>query len=108
MLEAAYIEALLGDSVIHVPMNFIVQQMGETDNQPAIIAAAQSRGPLTPRLFCTTGVPFTHTLILGDVFIRPRLVIGTNHLQGHGMAGLCRFDVSPEEWLAKGTVLRKS
>lgn len=94
---------MFGKHAVHVPMNFIVQDMTDK-GEPAVICVAQSRGPRTRQLFFTDE-PFTHTLILGDVVIRPHLVIGSNHLRGTGVAGLARFDVPPEEWYSKGKML---
>lgn len=70
-------EDVLGRPTLHVPMNFITQDMGGGK----VIGVFQTASG-TPLLHNSTK---THQLILGDVFIRPRVVYDTDAFRGAGM-----------------------
>lgn len=89
--------AMYGQNAIHVPLNLIVQNMGE--------------GKVTGVFQTTAGLPMmfgsimTHQLIMGDVIIRPHLVMETNALRGAGFSALARDGFqNVEEWM-NGNVL---
>jgi len=51
------------------------------------------------------GSELSHQLIIGEVFVRPHLVVESDHLKGCGLSGLVSSGTSPEEWVQHGNIL---
>lgn len=89
--------AMFGSHAIHIPMNMIVQPMGEGK----IIGVFQTTNA-DSLLF---GSKMTHQLVMGDVVIRPHLVMESDALAGRGVAGLLTHGfMDTEAWL-KGNII---
>lgn len=85
-------EQILGRPTLHVPLNLIVQDMGE--------------GKVTGVFQTSAGLPLlhgsrkTHQLILGDAFIRPQLVFESDAFRGSGLASLAMSGfIEHEKWI---------
>jgi hypothetical protein len=44
------------------------------------------------------GGKHAHTLVIGELIVRPHLVFSSNHCQGHGLAGLAR-EMDVDAWV---------
>ena len=85
-------DMLLGKPTIHVPFNFIVQNM----EQGKVVGVFQTAAG-DPLLF---GSKKTHQLIIGDAFFRPKLVFESNAFRGHGLSGLAMHAfMDMENWI---------
>lgn len=96
-----YIQAIFGKLAVHTAFNYVVQPTGQ-EQQAAIIGNTA----FADRMSFGGSAQFPHTLVLCDVILRPRLVIGSSHLAGAGAAGILRNGIADaESWLKEGTVL---
>lgn len=88
-------EHLLGKPCFHVGMNLIVQKMSDDGKVVGVFQCSQG----TPLLH---GSDKIHQLILGDVFVRPRLICESDQFAGRGVSSLLRdgfTENSVEIWL---------
>lgn len=83
-----YMRAMFGCHAVQVPVQFLMQRMGDQDGKHITLAAAliSSYAPLM-----TEG--YAHELIVGDMVIRPFGRWGTaTRYQGYGITGLIKSD----------------
>lgn len=93
-------DMLLGKPTLHLPMNFIVQSY--PDGKTSGVFQTVSGKPLT------FDSKKTHQLILGDVFIRPRLVFESDHLKGAGISGIFTSGFTEtDDWIAGGMIFNR-
>lgn len=86
-------EQFLGKPTLHLPLNMIAYAVGDGDKVTGVFQTDMGRELLF-------GSDKTHVLILGDVFVRPRLVFGSNEFRGHGINGLAREGfVEHDKWI---------
>lgn len=97
-----YIQAMFGCHAIHSPMNFIVQAY-EEDGVFLAVAQARVNKSLFKRL--TFNSRRTHQMIIGDIVLRPQLVIESDHLRGCGISGILTSGLDPQEWASRGKVI---
>jgi hypothetical protein len=75
-------KVLYGDKAVHVPAWMVVQDAGEG----LVSFAGGSRVPAPhPMRF---GSDHVHQLFLGELVLRPHVVIASNQAVGYGLAGL--------------------
>lgn len=89
---------MYGRHSIHIPLNLIVQKM----DGDKVIGVFQTSAGL-PLLF---GSKMTHQLVMGDMVLRPHLVMQSNAFRGDGFSGLARdgfMDI--ERWQQGGVLL---
>jgi hypothetical protein len=97
-----FTRAMFGQHAIHIGANIIVQAY-EEDNKAIFVGQTSMAHPL---LF---GSKKAHQLILGDLILRPHLVIGSDNFVGIGLAGLARDGfLSADKWLENGEILVKN
>lgn len=95
---------LMGDWAIHVPMNLIVQHLEDPSRVAGVFQSQHGeRHPFTQ--WAREGEP--HTLLLGDMVFRPRVVACSRHLIGAGLTGLARSGFDPAPWIREGRVVLK-
>ncbi len=95
-----FTKAMFGQHAIHIPVNIIVQDMSSQGdgNITAVLQSSAGR----PLMF---GGKMTHQLIMGDMVLRPHLVVESDAFRGHGLSGLARDGfVDVDKWL-KGKIL---
>lgn len=98
----AYIRAMFGHHAVHAAFNYVVQPAAQKENAAIVVgnttfAKEMSFGG------CDHG---THTLVLCDVIIRPRLVIASNHCRGMGATGILTTAMADADtWLSEGKVI---
>lgn len=73
-------DMLLGKPTFQVPMNLIVQSV-EGDKVVGVFQTSMGQQLLM-------GSQMTHQLIMGDVFVRPRLAFESNDFRGRGLTSL--------------------
>lgn len=98
-----YIRAMFGAHAIQIPFNLIVQ--GDPIKHPDTASGVfQLRHPLAKQLYF--GSTKCHQLILGEIVLRPHLVIESDAFAGHGIGGLytSAFD-DIDTWIREGNVL---
>jgi len=88
-------KVMFGINAIRLPIWMVAQ-----NNQTAFPFAGASR--FNHAMF---GSNKTHTLITGEMIIRPRLVIATDEFIGRGIGGFWTDIPTPEEWLKNGDIL---
>ncbi len=92
MDDASLIKMMFGEHAKKIPCWLKTQKSIE-----GITFVGASR---VPELYTTSK---EHLLIIGEIIIRPHIVIGSNHCIGHGLAGLAKeFDT--EAW-SKGDII---
>jgi len=87
------IKMMFGENARHIPMWMKTQNISDG----GIMFVGASR---YPQPYPTT---HSHTLIIGEIIIRPHLVIGSSHCIGHGLNGLAT-EMDTVAW-ATGEVL---
>jgi hypothetical protein len=92
-------EQLLGKPTLHLPINLIVQNIGEGK----VIGVFQTTQG-TELLFNSDK---THQFISGDMFLRPHIVYESNHMRGMGLAGIARDGFIDSEWL-NGQIFKRN
>ena len=97
-------EMLLGKPTLHLPINMIVQQAADPDDDGNIKVAGVYQTHIGNQLLY--GSEKTHQLILADAFIRPRLVYDTNAFRGSGLSHLATSGFADiEKWQNEGELL---
>jgi hypothetical protein len=99
-----YIQAVIGEHV-HIPLNMIFQGAGEPDKQAGVFQF-QFDPATIKKLFCGGDSHAKHVLLVGDAFIRSKIVVQSTHLMGNGIAGIYQNGFLPEEWIKKGEFLK--
>lgn len=89
-------KAMYGQHSIHVPMWMVVQDQGP--DTVAFIGGSRSKD-------LTYGSSLVHQLILGEVIIRPHVVVESEHLKGHGLTGLAQCGSDMDDWVRNGKVI---
>jgi hypothetical protein len=98
---------MYGPDARHVPAWLYVQDQGP--GMVSFVGASMTRGQDNPLTYDSghhvRGVyepRWTHHFIVGEIIVRPHLVIGTNALRGTDLAGLATGDHDIEAMLADG------
>lgn len=96
MDNKAYMKAMYGCNALHIPAWFVVQDQGP--GTVAIVGASRD-----------TSVRYksekTHQLIIGELIVRPHLVVESDHLAGAGLSGLLTTGDTIEDWVRHGKVI---
>ena len=94
-------EHLFGAGSRHIAFNYVVQDCGGR-NRAAIIGTTSFAKEMS---FDGMGKK-THTLVLCDAIVRPRLVVVSDHLRGVGLSGIARDGLMGiEQWAEHGEVI---
>ena len=88
--------AMFGQYAVRVPMWMVVQDCA--GGKVSFIGATQDQ-----RL--RYGATEIHQLILGELIVRPHIIVASNKYAGTGMSGLLKQNHTLEEWLADGRVV---
>ena len=99
-------EQMFGEGTVHVPFNFISQGAGDANNgKYAGLWQFQHSAPI-PLLDHSE---HQHILVMGDVFIRPKLVLpSTGKTHGLGISGLYQDGFSElSYWDHKNPIYQK-
>lgn len=88
MTEVDYSKVLFGANAVHVPAWMYVQHQG--DGMVSFTGA--SRLPSAPEHPLRYGSQRTHQFVLGEIVVRPHLVVATDALRGSGLAYLATSD----------------
>jgi hypothetical protein len=98
---------LYGQDARHVPAWLYVQDGGP--EVVSFVGSSMTRGQDNPLAYGSghyergVRVPtWTHHFIVGEIIVRPHLVIGTNTLRGNGLGSLVMSDHDIEAMLADG------
>lgn len=103
-----YTQLMYGQHARHVPCWLYVQEQGEDRDRAkscvSIVGASevgwdQHLAGVHPLRF---GSVRTHQLIVGEIVVRPHLVVATDALRGSGLAGLAQGHHDIERMLADG------
>lgn len=86
---------MFGENAVHVPMWMKVQDQG---NGTVVFVGASRTQDLR------YGSERTHQLILGEVIVRPHLVMGSDDFRGHGLKNLAT-EMDVETWLKGDLIL---
>lgn len=100
-----YIRAMIGEHV-HVPLNMIFQGTGDP-NKAAGLFQFQTDPRLIKQLTQNADLHRNHVLLIGDAFIRTKIVTQSKHLTGNGIASTYMSGfVNIEDWIEKGKLLK--
>lgn len=98
----AYIQAMFGKHAFRVPMNFIIQ--GDINNPAQISGVWQGESPEMKKMLFNSKK--AHQLILGDIVIRPHLVLETDAFIGMGINGIYKDGFRDlDKWITHGATL---
>ncbi len=91
-----HIKAMFGEKAVHVPAWIKVQNQGKA----GVLFVGASR--LSDMCY---GSDKTHCLVVGEIIVRPHLIVASDHLQGAGISGLVREGGDIDDWAERGLVL---
>ena len=100
----AYIQAAIGENT-HIPLNMIFQGTGDP-NKFAGVFQFQIDEAVVKRLTCGANLNKGHVLVVGDAFVRSKLVMRSEHLVGGGISSVYRSGFTPDEWVRGGKILK--
>jgi hypothetical protein len=92
-----YITALLGQHARHVPAWLYVQR--QDTGIVSFVGASRTDSPVHPLRY---GSDRTHQFIIGEIIVRPHLVIATDILRGDGLGALATADHDITQMLRNG------
>jgi hypothetical protein len=98
-----YTAVLFGEHARHVPAWLYVQDQGQ--GIVSLVGASRLTEPANPIHPLRFGSNRPHQFILGEVIVRPHLVIATSALRGSGLSGLATDGPDVARMLADGEVL---
>ena len=89
------VKAMFGEKATHIGFNMIIQDAGSKGDNKAcgFFQTTDTTGALKNLL---KDKKLCHQLILGDMIIRPHMILDSDHLKGCGLAGLAT--ASPLDW----------
>ncbi len=91
---------MFGENARHVPMWMYVQDQG--DGVVSFVGASRVGQDVHPLRY---GSGRTHQFVLGELVVRPHLVMATDTLQGMGLGGLATHGHDLRQMLADGELL---
>jgi hypothetical protein len=94
------IRIMHGENARHIPMWMYVQDAGH--GIVSFVGASRTGQDVHPARY---GSQRTHQFILGELVIRPHLVIATDTLQGMGLAGLATNHHDLRDMMTDGELL---
>lgn len=94
------VRILFGDNARHVPAWMYIQDQGDG----TVTFAGASRLPGT-RHSLRYGSDRTHQFMVGEIVVRPHMLLGTDALRGQGLAHLVRAGHNIDEMLAAGELI---
>ena len=94
--DEAYIKAMFGQYARHVPAWYTIQNHGK-----GILSFIGSSMTASRALW---GAEETHQFVVGELIMRPHLIIASDAFRGHGLGGML-FETDPAEWLSKGRII---
>lgn len=103
----AYTQAIIGEHT-HVPLNMIFQgvEVGESDKVAGVFQF-QANPKLIKALTRGGNLNDGHVLLIGDAFIRSKIVAETKALAGEGISGIYRNGFSDlDKWIRQGKILK--
>lgn len=104
-LGADYGKVLFGQHAVHVPMWMWVRHQGTQDGDTIVsfVGASRVTGAAHPLRY---GSERTHQLVVGELLVRPHVVLGTDEHRGYGLAGLAnRGSVNIETLMEDGDLV---
>lgn len=97
------VQAMFGRFAVQVAFNYVVQHGVDGEADRAILLGTTSFANKMSFGGMSQG---SHTLVLCDGVIRPRLVIASNHLRGCGSSGILQSGLTgAEPWLENGKII---
>jgi len=97
MDEEMYTKMLMGKDAVKIPLNLIAQCVKGDDTFAGVF---QFKHPNGKELFRAHDGQATHTMVLADAIIRPHVVMGTEHMVGHGIGGVYQSGFAEmDEWI---------
>jgi hypothetical protein len=99
-----YTQAAIGEHV-QVPLNMIFQGTGDP-SKVAGVFQFQFNPASIKKLLCGGDTYSKHVLLVGDAFIRSKIVMESKHLTGNGIAAAYRDGFRPDEWIEHGKFLK--
>jgi hypothetical protein len=91
---------ILGDQIQHVPAWMYVQDQGA--GLVSFVGSSRAQTGAHPMRY---GSGRSHQFILGEVVIRPHLIVGTDTLRGQGAGGLVTGSHDIDQMLREGEVI---
>lgn len=91
---------MYGQNAVHVPAFFYVQNQG--DGMVSFIGGSALPGAVHPLRY---GSERAHQLVIGEVIVRPHIIVATDTLQGLGMNGMMTTHHDLTAMLAKGEMV---
>ena len=95
-----YARVLFGDNARHVPAWLYVQNQG--DGVVSFVGGSRTPVPAHPARY---GSDRSHQFIVGELLIRPHVIVATDALRGNGLASLVSNGHDVAEMLRAGEYL---
>jgi hypothetical protein len=95
MSKDLYTRAMFGENAVHVPVWLKVQDMGPN----GVLFVGASR--LQDMRFKSNK---SHQLIIGEIIVRPHVVVESNAFQGYGAQGLIT-ECDLDKWISTGNII---
>lgn len=95
--EDMYMKAMFGQSAIKIPTHFFVQNQGDG----VVIFAGAARTKDKSQHPLRYGGSLTHQMVVGEIIVRPHIVVESDKFKGSGITGLLTSSAFAdlEEWL---------
>jgi hypothetical protein len=90
-------KVMFGINAVQAPAWVVLQNQKE--NGTLIAGASRINIPLQ------YGTIKTHTLVVGELIVRPHLVIANDDFAGHGAGGFWTSPPTAKEWIENGDIL---
>jgi hypothetical protein len=93
---------MMGNRAFQIPLNIIAQRMSADPKDGTVVGVFQTSNGLP----LVHNSDLTHVLMLGDVIVRPHVMVGCNAFQGRGMNSLLMSGFADmDTWITDGTIL---
>lgn len=97
-----------GANAVHVPAWLYVQNQGTEGGTDVVSFVGASRMPGVDPHPLRYGSQRTHQFVLGEIIVRPHIVVATDTLRGYGLGGLATSGNDIRRMLADGEIVVKS
>jgi hypothetical protein len=98
---------MYGEHARHVPCWMYAQHQGSEHGKDIVglVGASLAPGDIHPLRY---GTEWSHHFIIGEIIVRPQVVIGTNALRGEGAGSLFTGDHDISRMLSDGVIVAGS
>jgi hypothetical protein len=100
-----YVQAAIGEAT-HIPLNMIFQDTGEPGKMAGVFQFKFDPKVIQKLLAGGMDGKNCHALVIGDAFVRTKIVAISSHLQGVGITGIYMDGFNLDQWTQNGKILK--